>query len=87
MEMLALCFFQPVVAVVNHTEQDYLNFAETRSKKPRPTIHPSPPPASSLQRRHVSTRVRKKERKKQAVRSLGPLGCACYQASTGGLST
>src|SRR6516162_9160984 len=24
---------------------------------------------------------------RQAVRSLGPLGCACYQASTRGLST
>ncbi len=25
--------------------------------------------------------------REQAVRSLGPLGCTCYQVSTGGLST
>ncbi len=63
-------------------EHNYLNFAETkRGETVRPTHLSRRSPACRM------NQARKGRKKKQAVRSLGPLGYACYQASTCGLST
>ena len=39
--MLALCFIHiQLCMILNGIDQDYLNFAETKSEKPRQTISP-----------------------------------------------
>ena len=40
-KMLALCFIHiQLCMTLNGIDQDYLNFAETKSEKPRQTFHP-----------------------------------------------
>ena len=66
-------------------KNNYLNFAETRASQRRAQ-------AGSAYERCVKISVLKQARSlatgwRQAVRSLGPLRCTCYQASTRGLAT
>ncbi len=64
-------------------KHNYLNFAETKSEK----LETQTLIASPLHQPAQPASRKRQQRKKQAVRSLVPLGCACYQASTCGLST
>src|SRR5436305_13115907 len=55
--------------------------SEARLDENEPTVLPPRAPAACASRKRVKAVLR------QAVRSLGPRSCACYQASTRGLST
>ena len=68
-------------------EHNYLDFAET---KPAEAGLDEPPAYASfpfLFPAAFSTSSATRKEVRQAVRSLGPVGCACYQACTSGLST
>src|SRR5215471_4394521 len=54
--------------------------------RPSRALYPALSSQESLPARHA-LRPPHTHQQRQAVRSLGPLGCACYQASTRGLST
>src|SRR5438034_3203453 len=79
------------ISCASTEEHNYLNFAETRSPKPRRLTHISLSPLTffAFPPRFTRSegRTARTVSQRQAVRSLGPLGFTCYQASTCGLST
>src|SRR5947209_11414432 len=79
------------ISYLNQTERisSILPRPGARSRAGSPTLlsHHCPCKLSLLARVRGGPKKRRTARQRQAVRSLGPLGFTCYQASTCGLST